>query len=178
MFAYCNNDPINCVDPFGFLAYPGEIHGAVVRHLAERYALYTEQYITYKVGWGRTDLISRSGKVWEVKPDKPRHIKKGKEQVKKYVNNTWKNNPQVDLSIGDYIESGNFSYVSGATTYHVTYRYAGDGVIAYDYSKKTDWSRVVATAGTAALIVGAAYLIAQTGGIAAPVVGGVVALLG
>lgn len=98
---------------------------------------------------------------WEIKRDKPKQIERGKDQVKKYVDNTWKNQPKKKLSIGQYIESNSFTYKSGDTTYNITYRYAGDGVIAYDYSTKVDWERVgekaLATTLLAATIIAAAY---------------------
>ena len=118
------------------LAYPGEIHNAVVRHIANRYGYNTEQRIQYaKGGFGRADLISPSGQVWDVKRDKPRQINKGIKQVKKYVENVWMQQPDTTLSVGGSdISSGSFHHKSGLTTYRVTYRNAGDGVIAYDYS--------------------------------------------
>ena len=67
-------------DPSGELAYPGQIHSYVVNYIAAKYGLYREQTIDYKntILWGRADLISSSGRVWEVKPNKAKHIKKGK----------------------------------------------------------------------------------------------------
>ena len=87
MFAYCNGNPINKTDSNGELAFPGEIHNEVVRRYAKKYALQKEQKITYSFLWGRADLISSDGKVWEVKPDKKRAIEAGKKQVKKYSDN-------------------------------------------------------------------------------------------
>ena len=75
MFAYCLNNPVNYVDPTGTLAYPGEIHNAVVRRIAEKYGYSKEQFILYEGGgFGRADLISLDGQVWDVKRDKPRQI--------------------------------------------------------------------------------------------------------
>ena len=137
MFAYCHNNPVNYCDPTGMLLYPGEIHNAVVKHIANKYQLTYEQRILYGNGkYGRADLISLDGQVWDVKRDKPRHIEAGKRQVKNYVANTWQNAPEgVTLKVGgDLIESGSFYHQSGQTTYKVTYRNAGNGVIAYDYA--------------------------------------------
>ena len=135
MFVYCNNNPISFIDSTGFLAWPGEIHNAVVEHIAEIYDLEKEQRILYEEGFGRADLISKNGEVWEVKPNKPYHISKGEKQVEKYVANIWKNNPQKTLTIGGEIDSGSFNYISGDTTYDVKYKYVGNGVIVYDYDK-------------------------------------------
>ena len=138
MFAYCLNNPVMLIDDTGELAYPGEIHNAVVRHIAKLYGFYSEQKITYGTRYkgrrsGRADLISQDGQVWDVKRDRSWHIDEGKDQVQNYVKNTWKNNPYVQLSVGGHISSGAFLYKSGAITYKVSYRYAGGGVVAYDY---------------------------------------------
>ena len=157
MFAYCNNNPTISSDPTGYLAFPGEIHNEVVRRYAQKYALNKEQTISYSFGWGRADLISDDGYVWDVKPDNIRSIKMGKKQVKKYADNIWKNHPDVDLQIGGDIEGMTFDYKSGYTTYHVTCRDAGEGVIAYSYTMDIDWDKVgqAAVAGVCALVLGA-----------------------
>ena len=142
MFAYCNNNPICNCDPTGALAFPGEIHNEVVKRYAAKYALYWEQTISYKFGWGRADLISDSGSVWEVKPDNPRAVKAGKKQVQKYANNKWKRHPDIDLQVGDQLDDMKFDYVSGCTTYHVSCKYKGDGVIAYTYEAEENWEKV------------------------------------
>ena len=135
MFAYCLNNPENYIDPYGDLAFPGEIHNEVVKRIAQKYGYYKEQSIRYKFfGLGRADLISSDGQVWDVKRDKPRQISNGEKQVKKYVENTWARFPDTPLRVGgNEIESDSFYYKSGLTTYRVTYRNAGNGVIAYDY---------------------------------------------
>ena len=171
MFAYCLNNPIQYSDDEGTLAFPGEIHNEVVKRVARENAFYYEQTITYNIGWGRADLISPNGEVWEVKRDKPRQIERGKTQLEKYVNNTWAKHPEVDLSVGGVIKGGQFPYKSGETTYYVTYRYAGNGVIAYDYRAQTDWNSVVNTVGGIALIGALAYLTIKTGGVTAPALG-------
>jgi len=172
MFAYCRNNPINYVDPSGTLAYPGEIHNEVVRRIADKYGFNKEQFILYEGGgFGRADLISSDGQVWDVKRDKPRQIKAGKKQVQKYVENTWARSPDTPLSVGgNEIESGYFYHKSGLTTYKVTYRYAGDGVIAYDYRvSEFDYQ----TLATTVLVVG----VAAAAGIAAGLPSGAIAYL-
>ncbi len=84
MFAYCLNNPGKYVDPTGTLAYPGEIHNQVVRHIARKYGYSKEQIILYKGGgFGRADLISSKGQVWDVKRDKPKQILAGKKTSRK-----------------------------------------------------------------------------------------------
>ena len=173
MFAYCGNDPANKTDPDGKLPYPGFIHNKVVQYIAKKYSFFKEQIIKFSDGfWGRADLISESGAVWEVKPNKNRHIKKGKEQVNNYVNNVWTKFPNTKLSVGGEIDPDMFSFKEGFTTYYVSYCYVGDGVIVYDYNTETDWEAVKTTAGWAAVIICLAYLTVQTGGATAPAFGG------
>ncbi len=68
-----------------------------------------------------------------------------------------------------YVDPDSFVFHSGPDTYYVSYRYAGEGVIAYDYTKVTNWQQVGKAAIGIVLLAGAAYLIVQTGGAAAPV---------
>ena len=157
------------IDPTGKLAWPGEIHNQVMYYVSAQYGLYTEQRIDYSFGWGRADLIGPSGAVWDVKRDKPRQIATGVAQVQKYVANTWRNAPNIPLSVGGLIDPGSFVYQSGLTTYYVTYRYVGQGIIAYDYHSVTDRQKVGEAALGIVIVAGAAYLIYQTGGAAAPV---------
>lgn len=157
-FVYCLNNPVNNSDPNGELAFPGQIHNEVVRRIATDYRFHREQKILYKDGkWGRADLISSDGQVWDVKRDKPNHIEDGITQVQKYVANTWKNSPNTKLSVGDdIVPTTSFNYKSGLITYKVQYRSVGNGVIAYDYWI-TDFDTQTATqmvfiAGTAAVL--------------------------
>ncbi len=145
-YVYCRNNPIKYVDPTGMLAFPGQIHNLVVNKVAAEHGLYTEETINYNFGWVRADLISASGSVWDVKRDKPNQIAKGVAQVQKYVNNTWKRFPNQTLSVGGDIASGSFTQIINIDAYYITYRYAGNGIIAYDYYKVTNWDTVKAYA--------------------------------
>lgn len=127
----------------------------VVKDVAEKNQLYKEQIIVYDFGWGRADLISKNGEVWEVKPNKPNHIAKGIEQINKYVKNTWKKHPSVELSIGKYIDKRHIDKTINFDTYHIDYHYAGNGIIVYKYTKDTDWEKVgeATTAAVSTLLV-------------------------
>lgn len=89
----------------------------------------------------------------------------GKKQVQKYVENTWVRSPDTDIQLrvgGNEIESGFFYHKSGLTTYKVTYRYAGDGVIAYDYRvSEFDYQ----TLATTALVIGVAVAVGIAAGL-------------
>lgn len=102
--------------------------------------------------------MGNDGAVWDVKPDKPHHIASGETQVKQYVANKWRNNPGVDLYVGGWIESGEFIETINIDTYYISYRYAGNGVIAYDYYKVTDWNKVTEYATTTGMALVAALL--------------------
>jgi RHS repeat-associated protein len=169
LYVYCMGNPARYVDPTGELAWPGEIHNQVMYRVAAKYVLNKEQQINYSVGWGWADLVSDLGQVWDVKRDKPKQIASGVKQVQKYIANTWKNKPDIVLSIGGWIDPDSFVYPSGVTTYYVSYRYAGNGVIAYDYYAVTDWQKIGEIATGVVLIGGAAFLIYATGGMAAPI---------
>ncbi len=80
--------------------------------------------------------------------------------------------PDISLEVGkNEIDSGHFYYKNGLTTYEVAYRYAGDGVIAYDYRiSEYDYQTALSTA----FVVGAAVAV---GVIAAGLPGGALAFL-
>ncbi len=160
MFAYCNNNPIFYIDTSGELAYPGEIHNQVVYYIATKHGFYSEQKIEYSVGFGRADLISLDGQVWEVKPLHIAVTSKGAlrpavvSQINRYVRNIWKNFPNTMLRIGGAIPSGSFTYISGLATYKVEYKYCGNGVIGYTYTREIDWEPVKETVAITAVMVG------------------------
>ena len=172
IYIYCMSDPNNYIDPDGELSFPGQIHNYVVKEVARKYSLNTEQTILYKAGWGRADLISNEGKVWDVKPDKTHHIEAGKMQVKKYVANKWKNHEEVKLSVGGTIKDGMFTVDTKIATYDISYRYERGGVIAYSYAEKIKWKEISETtenAMTVLLLAGSLYLTVQSGGALVPV---------
>ena len=177
LYVYGVNNPIYYIDETGELTWPGEIYNQVVIHMALKHGLFAEQKILYNIGYGRADLISPNGEVWEVKRDNAVQIDRGEKQVKKYVNNTWKNNPdpeKVSLTIGgatanSILIGDSFIYETELATYYVTYHYAGNGVIAYDYDVITNWVKVGEIALGIVTICGVAYLIVVTGGAAAPI---------
>ena len=170
LYVYTINNPILYADPTGELAFPGQIHNMVVDHVANKFGLFREQTILYGDGrWGRADLIDyETGQVWDVKRDKTKQIEAGMNQVLKYVQNTWKWYPNKKLQVGNYIPSDFFVVDIGFERYIVTYRYAGNGVIAYDYNVVTDWAKVGEAAFGIVSIAGIVFIIVVSGGSAAP----------
>ena len=158
LYVYCMNNPVKYIDITGELAYPGQIHNIVVDRVAGKYGYYKEQTINYSIGWGRADLISRDGQVWDVKRDKPSQIAAGVKQVLQYTQNEWRKfkDKNIDLKVGGYIDPDSFVVTLNIDTYYVSYQYAGGGVIAYDYYKVTDWETVKSYATTAGVTVLAA----------------------
>jgi len=196
-YVYGNNNPIFFIDPSGLssfpgyipppppsqppiskrggLAWPGQIHNAVEKHVASKHGYMREQTIKYNNGgWGRADLIDPATyQVWEIKRDNPQAIDRGQKQVFNYSQNTWKNDPRPEennqLTVGGAIEPDTFSFTSGVNTYNVSYRDAGGGVIAYDYTKNTDMEKVGQTVAVAGIVVAAGALAYFSGGSLAPV---------
>ena len=170
LYVFVMNNPVFFVDPTGLLAFPGQIHNLVVNHVAATHGFHREQRIDFgRFSWGRADLISPTGQVWDVKRDRPRQIAGGVTQVQRYTTGTWRNNPNQSLSVGGEIAGGQFITVIGFNTYHVTFRYAGNGVIAYDFTRTTDWQAVGDAALGVLFFACAAVIIVGTKGAAAPV---------
>lgn len=61
--------------------------------------------------------------------------------------------------------------MEGMTDY-VTYRYAQNGIIAYDYDKVTNWEKVGETVASITIVLGSAAIVFFTGGMVAPVPAG------
>ena len=165
MFAYCLNNPLRYTDYDGELAYPGEIHQAVVQRIAKEYGYFPEQTIYYSAPFkgrkrGRVDLISKDGEIWEVKPMGTFYYQQGLVQINQYTrsDNTWKKPPKnaniskpLKLKKGGPIPSERFTYHGRDGDYLVIYKYAGEGIIQYAYVKVPEPEEVLAYAGVCAL---------------------------
>ena len=158
MYGLCN--PVYYIDPTGDLAFPGEIHNAVVEHLSTIYGLYSEQYILYHspisfrgkmYQFGRADLISSDGQVWEVKPNKPWNIYLGNRQLKNYISGAWvglNGGTVKSLTFGGPIPDGGFPYTGIGGSYYVWYEYYGNGLILYRFEPRNTVDLIPANAAT------------------------------
>lgn len=137
-FAYCENDPANWVDFTGYIALPGTIHKQVVLDIKRRFSNLeiSKVKINYANGrYGYCDVINpKTGEIWEVKRQTV-SMNKAMKQLNNYVNGTYYHNPKLKLKIGGYMKGSTFTYQNMATIYYVSYWYAGNGIIYYDYDK-------------------------------------------
>ena len=148
---YCNNNPVCLLDDDGFDPWGkiapdwGYIHRAVQDHLAQRYHLHTEVSVVYtdkdtkkdtkEVREGRIDLLACVGRAYEVKPNNPRAIEKGKKQLENYISGTLKKpeiiSPNAKLQYGGKKFDFHFTTKDGRFDVHVIT--IGDGIIAYNF---------------------------------------------
>ena len=140
-YSYCWNCPNMCVDLLGYIALPGTIHREVVLHIKDnnKNLEISKVKILYSNGrYGYCDIINTTtGAIWEVKRCT---ISKTKalNQLDKYVAGTYKHKTDLKLKRGGYLRGDSFTYKNFATTYYVSYWYAGDGIIYYEYNKDSN----------------------------------------
>lgn len=136
LFAYCENNPISNVDPYGLLVWPGEIHN-YVQTLLSLYILFTYDcfvYIDYFIrfgflNYGFADLYAKHwNEIWEVKPNKDRYRKSGHDQLKKYIKGI--SGSKEGRNLGTF----EAYYFSRGFFYKIDiYSISSDGMIYYDY---------------------------------------------
>ena len=147
LFIYCEGNPVNLKDPNGNLAFPGEIHKAVVDHIADKYGFGKNigMYTWYGIGF--CDLMSKSGEIWEVKSH-TLSFEKAKKQLNKYINgrihpSSYEKNPGMKMQnyyIGRDLPPETFTANTRSGTYTVEYESAGEGIIYYKYHKESNKS--------------------------------------
>jgi hypothetical protein len=154
MYAYCQNDCVNRVDPSGYaswweksgLGYAGEIHKAVQVHImaVSRLSGITlrDEYVNSN---GRADLVDlKTREVWEIKPLNRKYMGQASKQLNKYIaaleaetGKTW---TKGGTSIGTNWVHFPFKSKTGKE-FMVSYKNVGQGVIMYDYTPMDEWNK-------------------------------------
>ena len=167
LYVYCINDPISFVDDTGCaLRWPGEIHNAVVNDIASQYkgTVFKEVWLIGENGkLGRADIVSTSGKIWEVKSQKffEKYPKATNNQLDNYVGGKLIKHDITTLCRGDdYIVGRTFFYPSETNArYKITYRNSGNGIITYDFVEIKQPQKTTVTSSEAAVAVAVAVII-------------------
>jgi hypothetical protein len=172
------NNPITYVDPSGEIAYPGQIHNAVVNHIQMKYAvsgMQKNKMIDYRFGFGYADLVNViTGEVWEVKRN-TLSVPKALQQLIRYTTNRLHDKKYSEIQLvtggskGTFIYPDSFVMTANVDTYYIDYWDKGNGIIQYDYYKITDWQEVGEIATGAVVVAGVTCAIIVTEGAAAPV---------
>jgi RHS repeat-associated protein len=150
MYAYCQNDPVNFVDPSGMdratpwwkkigLNFPGEIHKVVIADIiANNPGITPEVTISLK---GKTNFridLRRGKEIWEVKPANTMWtdwLVKGGKQLQSYIDRAKDAiNPQTFVK-GSVIPGNTIYYFNSLMSFEVKYWYSGDGIIQYTYER-------------------------------------------
>ncbi len=179
LYLYCANNPVNYVDPSGHLAYPGQVHSAVVHDIEKRYEWaevhavmidYGEIGSRRKNSYGYCDVIrirGRTGYIWEVKRVTCSY-KKAKAQLNRYLNGKYHWKPSIKLKAGNKaIKANRFTLKTYSSDYVVEYKNAGGGIIYYDYKKVIKWKKVGKMVIATVMIGGIVTSIPMTGGVSA-----------
>ena len=144
MFAYCNNNPVNYIDPAGALS-ARQIHDEVLREICfyNTDLQMTDTCIYYnkkdhKNKWGFCDLVNlKTGEVWELKrhSSAPSCQKSAAiQQLGGYLCGCLKHHKEVSLTSGTTkIPSGMFTRTDSKGSYFIWYWDAGNGILFYDY---------------------------------------------
>jgi len=144
MFAYCLNNPVNMFDTLGCapewlerLWIFGHIHREVQKHIYKNYGYTVEKGIICANGsYGRVDVVSASGQIWEVKHNSLTASSRATTQLRRYEGGTFVNfgSGSTIAVIGGTGIEGSFNCDYKGTTYNVTYSNTSSGVILYDFT--------------------------------------------
>lgn len=150
MFAYCLNNPVNMFDTLGCapewlerLWIFGHIHREVQKHIYKNYGYTVEKGIICVNGsYGRVDVVSASGQIWEVKHGsnnesaRARAMERATTQLRRYEGGTFVNfgSGSTIAVIGGTGIEGSFSCDYNGTSYSVTYNNTTKGIILYEFT--------------------------------------------
>ena len=184
MFAYCGNNPVNCVDPDGHFLLPVPtlqdyyyVHKMVqmLIVLSEGYAM--EVYVTSPIGNGRLDLFdAENNQFYEVKHEWQGDTQSTRKQLDRYSQSTIHSLMFIGYSFDSSPSPGTRTDISGQFQYQywdVTYESLGNGVITYSlelnkerYARHLNTVLTVVAGGLAGALWG--YSAQQHGGIIPP----------
>ena len=172
LYSYCVCNPLFFIDESGLNVVPfwGVIHSAVQSHIKMKHPTYfLEQKIAYKGTpfYGRADVISPDGQVWEIKSERilsdPEKRVAAEQQLIKYVNNEWVNG-EVPLSVATSTLEGAFKLKTRYVNYNVEYHTIGGGLISYSYDYDFVEEQAVEDISTAVIIGGYIAVFLMSGG--------------
>lgn len=141
MFAYCNNSPVCYADNDGtspfwvIIPYWGIVHQAVQVHIVSHNSgmdLLIERTVVFDDGsYGRVDLSTPSGQIWEVKHNGSAALL-ADSQLSHYLTGVLKN-PEAKPTLGETQFSGQFVMAVNGRNLHVEYETVRDGVVLYTF---------------------------------------------
>lgn len=137
LYVYCINNPVKYTDPTAELAFPGQIHGWVLKEIVRNNPnLSKERWMSLpNLRLGRVDLVDvNNGKIWELKPETWSRSSAEK-QLQSYTQGKFKAMKLKGLSpkIGNGV-GYNLSGVFNKDIYRIEYKYTSGGIITYSYS--------------------------------------------
>jgi RHS repeat-associated protein len=135
-YTYCLNNPTLYTDPTGELAYPGQIHGWILKRIVSQNTdLSKERWMTLPaLHIGRVDLVDiKTGDIYELKPE-TWSIKNAEAQLNMYTTGTFM--AQKLKALKPHIGTGVTHNLCGnfpQDIYDIQYKYIGNGIITYTY---------------------------------------------
>ena len=148
LYAYCDNDPVNKVDPSGYLTWPGQVHTYVQLIMSSYITLFLGEltFVNYFIRfslfrYGFADLYAKNwNEIWEVKPDKIHYQTSGPMQLQKYIDAV--DGSKAGRNLGNFIT---YFYFNGIYRVYIRSN-SYDGMIYYKFEYCWDLNIAIALA--------------------------------